>query len=82
MSSEGQDNPLKGTYSERFFIHPVERMTLVEKAIAGDKSAVKRLFLHYQMASYQPEQALFWAKLGKSLGESVTTEFLKSPPSP
>src|SRR6266513_922990 len=80
MSSEGEDNPLKGTYSERFFVPAIERMTLVEKAITGDKDAVRRLFLRYQMGSYQPEQAMFWAKVGKSLGETVTTEFLKAPP--
>jgi hypothetical protein len=78
MSVKGEDNPAKGTYSERFFVPAEKRIVLVEKAIAGDKLAVKRLFLHYNLVSKHPEQALFWAKYGRSLGEPITTDFLKS----
>ena len=80
MNCRAEDNPARGTYSEDFFVPAAERIKLVEKAIAGGKSAVKRLFLHYHLVSKHAEQALFWAKNGTSLGEPVTTDFLKSQP--
>lgn len=71
-------NPRKGTYSERFFIPPAERLELAEKAIAGDKVALERLLLHYQVGEYNVEQLLFWARYGKSIGSPAAIKHLKA----